>query len=60
MVPECVVTPILTHAMTRRVGGREKDRKTDKLRAVAQCGGRKKGQEKNNNNEKKTTWVDLF
>lgn len=29
-IPERVVTPILTHAMTRRVGGREREREEDR------------------------------
>lgn len=32
---EHVVTPFLTCAMDRRVGGRERERKTDKQRAMA-------------------------
>lgn len=52
LVLERVVTPILTHAVTRRVGGREKGKKTDKRRVVARCGGRKKVQGKNNNKNK--------
>lgn len=57
-IPERVVTPILTHAMTRRVGGREKERKTDKQRAMR----KEKRDKRKTTTQKKTkkTWVDLF